>query len=1204
MSAWISTQMDYIYVGYGLVFFFLAIVAWSLQRQNAGTPRWGWLALFGVIHGANLWLEGLMFGLQWPPGTVLRLLLRLVSFLCLLEFGRASLVAAGRRGPGLWLHLVPLAVVASIAGSSMSTLQAVVRYAVGLPAGVLATWALVRYAATTAGGRPRRQLIAAAFCFAVYTLLVGLIPAAAAWPPASFLNETQLVWLSGLPAQVWRGLCVFVAAILLWGQYRRGQEEALAHTGPLVWWHYLRYSLPAIATLLLLGWVVTDQLGRQEGDRLREDLLWRARMLASALDVDHLARLSGTRADLASPDYRVIKAQLMALRREDDRARFYYVAGINSSNELYFFADSEPPGSKNISLPGDIYREATETFRSVLRTGLPAAEGPLPDRWGRWISVLAPLGPVQGGVRALVGLDMTVDDWATRIAGRRVWPILTQMLLMLMIISAFIVVQRLQMLTDWLKQSEQRYRGLIEGNASVMLLLNPDTGCVEAANPAASAFYGYPQDQWAGMRVSDFSLLTGAQHADLKRKLEHGAITYRSRHRLCDGRERDVEVALSSLTVHGARRSFAIVRDITTQVQAERELQTNETRLRNIYDSMTAHMLIGELVCDAAGRAVNYGVVDCNASFLRLLGRTREEVAGQLATQVFGGVPPFLERAAGVVAGGQPQHFEGFLASVGVQLDVALFTPEPGRFALFATDITAQKYGEEQLRLQGAALSAAANGIVITDRAGKIIWTNPAFSAMSGYELREVQGKTLDFLRSGQHPPEFYAPLIAAFRDGTVWSGELINRRKDGRLFTDATTVTPVRNSVGEVTHFIEIKQDVTEQRALQQQYLQAQKMESIGRLAAGIAHDFNNQLQGILGFSDLLRRTMPEGDERRSDIEEIRKAAYAAANLTRQLMAFGRRQALEMQVLDLNRLIADGHKMYQRLFGEDIAFALELAPDLERVKADPGQLDQVLMNLLINARDAMPRGGRVTISTHNAKLEARDVGQWPDMRPGRFVVLAVADTGQGIPPEVIEHIFEPFFTTKAKHVGTGLGLATVYGLAQQHGGWVHVYSEVGSGSTFKVYLPALVSAEPTAVVAGPVVSEQLLAGSGQRILLVEDEPGVRELALRILRQNNYTVTAAATVGDALKLHAEAAEAFDLLLSDVVLPDGNGLDLVEQLLARQPGLRVVMASGYTDERSRWPAIQARGLRFIPKPYPVATLLRTLHEVLQAPPQKA
>ena len=1202
MNAWLMAQMDYIYVGYGLVFFFLAIVAWSLHGQHAGTLRWRWLVAFGVIHGANLWLEGLMFGLHWPPGGVLRLMLRLVSFLCLLEFGRASLAATSRRVPGVWLHLLPLGVVACFVSSGIITLQAVVRYAAGVPAGVLATWALVQFAATHTG-RQRQQLLYATGSLALYGVLVGLIPAVAPWPPASWVNETVLAQWFVLPAQIWRGLCVLTVAALLWWRYRRGQEDALQKKGRLARWHYLRYSAPLVALLLAAGWFATAEVGKLEDQRLRNDLQWRARMLASTLNVEQLARLTSTRADLASPDYLALKRQLVTLHAEDDRSRFYYLAGLNSSNQVFFFADSEPPESKDLSLPGDLYPEASDIFRDVLRSGVPAVEGPTPDKWGEWISALAPLKDAQGRTLALIGLDMTTRDWARLVASRRLWPILSQMLLMLLLIGAFIVVQRLQRLADWLKQSEARHRGLIEGNAAIMLLLDPDTACVLEANPAACTFYGYPKEQMAGMKVSAFSCFSNEQHADLKRQLDHGPITYRSRHRLADGREREVEVSLSPIEVEGQRKNFAIVRDITALVAIERELQEQDARLRKMYDAMTALMLVGEIVRDARGQAVNYGIVDCNASFLRVLGKTREEVVGQLATHVFGGVPPFLERAGAVAGGGQPQQFESALAPFGLQLAASIFAPEPGRFALFATDITAQKYGEEQLRVQGAALSAAVNAIVITDRAGKIIWANPAFTAMTGYELSEAQGQTLRLLQSDQHPEEFYASLTAAFRNGTVWSGEIVNRRKDGRLYTDATTITPVRNGAGEVTHFIEIKQDITEQRALQQQYLQAQKMESVGRLAAGIAHDFTYQLQGILGFSDLQRRSMAEDDVRRADVDEIRKAAYSAANLTRQLMIFGRRQNLEMQVLDVNRVITEGHKMHARLFGEDINFALELAPELARVKADPGQLDQMLMNLLINARDAMPKGGRVTISTYNATLDARDVGQWPDVRPGRFVVLAVSDTGTGIAPDVIEHIFEPFFTTKAKHLGTGLGLATVYGLARQHGGWIHVYSQVGEGSTFKLYLPVIASTEETPVIATPSPSEPIEGGNGERVLLVEDEAGVRELATRILRQNNYVVTAAASVGEARKLYAAAVEPFVLLLSDVVLPDGNGLDLVEELLPKQPDLRVLMASGYTDERSRWPAIQSRGLRFIPKPYPVATLLRTLREVLKAPPQQ-
>jgi two-component system NtrC family sensor kinase len=480
------------------------------------------------------------------------------------------------------------------------------------------------------------------------------------------------------------------------------------------------------------------------------------------------------------------------------------------------------------------------------------------------------------------------------------------------------------------------------------------------------------------------------------------------------------------------------------------------------------------------------------------------------------------------------------------------------------------------------------------------MWVNPAFSAITGYSLAEAVGQNPRILKSGKQNQTFYAEMWHTITTGHVWRGEIVNRSKTGRLYTEEMTITPVRNSTGEITHFVAIKHDVTEQRELQQQFLQIQRMESIGRLAAGVAHDFNNQLQGILGFGDLLKRSTDKNDPRYADIEEVIKAAQQAAAISRQLLNFTRRQPVDMQVLDLNKVISDGQPMHQRVLGEDIKFELQLASDLDRIKANAGLIDQIIMNLLINARDAMPQGGRLTISTFNVTLEACDLGRWNDARPGRFIVLAVSDTGMGVAPENLPHIFEPFFTTKEKGRGTGLGLASVYGIARQHGGWVHVYSQQGAGTTFKVYLPALADAVPLAVTAATTTNEPIVKGQNQRILLVEDETGVRLLAQRLLQENNYSVTAAASTSEALKLFESATVPFEMVFSDVVLPDGNGLDLVEKLLQRQPTLRVVMASGYTDERSRWSAIQARGFRFLSKPYPVATLLRAIQETFAAP----
>jgi len=392
------------------------------------------------------------------------------------------------------------------------------------------------------------------------------------------------------------------------------------------------------------------------------------------------------------------------------------------------------------------------------------------------------------------------------------------------------------------------------------------------------------------------------------------------------------------------------------------------------------------------------------------------------------------------------------------------------------------------------------------------------------------------------------------------------------------------------------------EQADLQAQLQQAQRMESIGRLAGGIAHDFNNLLQAITGFTDLLLERTAPADDRGDDLREIQHAAARATDLTRQLLAFGRKQLIEPRVLDINKTIADMTKMLGRLLGEDIHLDTIYTPDLARIHADPGQVEQIVMNLAVNARDAMPEGGRLTISTAKVTLRKMDVAQIAEAHPGTFVCLAVSDTGLGMGPDVMPHIFEPFFTTKGLGRGTGLGLSVIYGIAKQNNGWVTAYSQVGQGSTLKVYLPAYVSEQDHAI--PPAADDNHLAtelrGHGEHILLVEDAAGVRKLATTVLQAAGYIITACATGQQALTAFQCADAHFDALFSDVVLPDHDGLKLAEELCAQVPTLPVLLCSGYADERARWASIEQRGFRFLQKPYPTTTLLRELRQMLSAP----
>jgi len=384
-----------------------------------------------------------------------------------------------------------------------------------------------------------------------------------------------------------------------------------------------------------------------------------------------------------------------------------------------------------------------------------------------------------------------------------------------------------------------------------------------------------------------------------------------------------------------------------------------------------------------------------------------------------------------------------------------------------------------------------------------------------------------------------------------------------------------------------------TERRSLERQLLQSQKMEAVGRLAGGIAHDFNNVLTAIFGYVGLLLDGLPTLSPLRPDLEEIRTAAERAAGLTRQLLAFSRKQVLQMRVLDLNELMADLDKLLRRLLGEDIDVVTTLDAALGAVRADSGQLEQVVVNLAVNARDAMPSGGRLTLETRNAELDETYAREHQPVRPGRYVMFALSDTGTGMSPETMSHMFEPFFTTKEAGKGTGLGLATVYGIVKQSGGYVWCYSELGHGTTFKVYLPRVdepVDRLPVRVAARPT------RGS-ETVLIVEDEAALRALTRRVLEKHGYTVLDASDADAAAALAREHAGPIHLLLADVVLPGGSGRALADALLVQRAALKVLFMSGYTEDAIVHRGVLARDTPFIGKPFAAETLAAKVREVL-------
>jgi signal transduction histidine kinase len=392
--------------------------------------------------------------------------------------------------------------------------------------------------------------------------------------------------------------------------------------------------------------------------------------------------------------------------------------------------------------------------------------------------------------------------------------------------------------------------------------------------------------------------------------------------------------------------------------------------------------------------------------------------------------------------------------------------------------------------------------------------------------------------------------------------------------------------------------QSEEQRKRTEDQLRQAHKMEAVGRLAGGIAHDFNNLLTVITGYSDLLLADLPRDHFAHQPILEMRKSSDRAAALTRQLLAFSRRQILQPVVLDLNAVVTDLEKMLRRLIGEDIDLVTYLDPTLCRVKADSGEIEQVVMNLVINARDAMPKGGRITIETSNRELDEAYVGSHVEARPGSYALLAVSDTGSGMTPDIKARIFEPFFTTKEVGKGTGLGLATVHGIVKQSGGHLEVYSEVGRGTVFKIYLPR--HGEPVATPARAEAAEPLAPHGTETVLLAEDELTLNGMARLILESKGYTVLSADDGAEALELGRRHQGSIDLLLTDVVMPQMSGRELAEQLAALRPGLKVLYMSGYTDEAVVRHGALETGAAFLQKPFAPAVLARKVREVLDRP----
>ncbi|MBI3048260.1 MAG: PAS domain S-box protein [Acidobacteria bacterium] len=515
---------------------------------------------------------------------------------------------------------------------------------------------------------------------------------------------------------------------------------------------------------------------------------------------------------------------------------------------------------------------------------------------------------------------------------------------------------------------------------------------------------------------------------------------------------------------------------------------------------------------------------------------------------------------------------------------------------VMVTDMTERRLTEEQRARLLSIVEDAVGPIFITTSEGVITYINRAFERVTGYSASEAIGRTPKLLKSGAEDPDLYTRLWQTIRSGQKWSGEIRNRRKDGSLFTMEETITPVLNEEGRIVSFFSIGLDVTERKSLEAQLRQAQKMEAVGQLAGGIAHDFNNILTAIAGYTELLLDKLKEDPGTVTDLQEIKYASDRAASMTARLLAFGRKQVLQPRVIDLNALVSDSERMLRRVIREHIEIAMEQEPTLSPVSVDPAQLQEMLLNLALNAQDAMPGGGVLTLASANAKVDRKEARRLALPAAGSYVLLEVRDTGHGMSPDIKARIFEPFFTTKDPGKGTGLGLSMVYGFVKQSGGAIWVESEPGLGTTFRIYLPATAGTLDDRQVSG---QPELPRGGHETVLIVEDDEGVRCLMKRILRRHGYGVLEASSGTEALSVAKQHDGPIDLLLSDVIMPGMSGTDVWSQLRAARKRLRVLFVSGYTGGSiPDLTFVESMG-RFLRKPFTPDELAAKVREAIDS-----
>lgn len=744
-------------------------------------------------------------------------------------------------------------------------------------------------------------------------------------------------------------------------------------------------------------------------------------------------------------------------------------------------------------------------------------------------------------------------------------------------------VAALRQTEEALIESEKNLSAVLEESPDGTVIVDAD-GTVLYVNPAAERLFGRVKEDFVGFPFG-FPVSTDKSEDDL---------LIRAGDRLCEAELRVVQVNWHN------RTAFQLsVRDITERKRGAAALA----------DALERHQLANRATFDVIWDwNIKTNALVWNPNYHLVFGYPAAEITPGIESRYNLIHPDDRERVqtgvlAGIASGAvfwsdtyRYLRQDGQYADVEDRAHISRDSNGgPVRMVGAMLDITERNRADERLRTLSAAMEQSSALVMITSSQGNIEYVNPQFTRVTGFTLEEVRGRNPRFLKSGDKTPADYRGLWETIMSGRDWHGEFQNKKKDGTLYCEQASISPMRNAAGEITHFISVREDVTAHKALEAQLFQAQKMETIGRLAGGVAHDFNNMLQVIGSYAEIAMMNIDSTHALYNYLLQIREATRRSADLTRQLLAFARKQAISPVVLDLNDTVSGMLKIIRRLIGEDIELAWMPGGGGWLVKIDPSQIDQVLVNLTVNSRDAMQGTGKITIETTSAVFDDAYCGLHTGFLSGEYVMLAVSDNGSGMTRETVAHLFEPFFTTKGLGKGTGLGTATVYGIVKQNKGFINVYSEPGVGTTFKIYLPRFV-AEGAAAHAPRV--EVLPPHGTETVLIVEDEAAILELARLMLEGLGYTVLTAGNPREAIRVAGDVKGEIHLVVTDVVMPEMNGRELVQSISVLRPGLKYLFMSGYMANVIAHHGVLDEGVRFIQKPFSLLDLARKVRETLE------